>query len=214
MRQRHGFTLIELLVVVSIIALLGGMLLSGLLSSSTKVKYANSLQVCNSVRDAILAYATDCGELPIHEGTSGQYSGTAGTWVYQLQRMGKNPPYVNGLDSDDVEMVEPTTSGGMGTGQIFDKFGGALVFRACGASSDYRTYRGNNARLDNAFFVWSPGENGLEEFGAHYHGSFQPWDYDSTSNATTSGWKAFNRIEDPAAWHLNNNGGDDPVAGN
>jgi prepilin-type N-terminal cleavage/methylation domain-containing protein len=205
--KKNGFTLIELLVAIAIVATLMGMMLSGLMSTSVTVKRASSLAMCQSVRDAILAYQADCGELPWDDAPA--RGNNTGRWVYQLQRMGKAPPYINGLERDDI-----TVNDAAQTGKIYDKFGGVLKFRAPVVGNLLADYRRNLAKLDYPFFVWSPGADGMDEFTTLFvlyetygAGPADGWGINADN------WKTVVRLKDPDQW-CQNQGGDDPIAGN
>ncbi|MES2314757.1 MAG: type II secretion system protein [Patescibacteria group bacterium] len=68
---RRGFTLIELLVVIAIIAILTGIVVTGLTASKSKSRDAQRVSDLNQIQLALEQYFDRCGQYPATGGTDG-----------------------------------------------------------------------------------------------------------------------------------------------
>ena len=81
--RRRNFTLVELLVVIGIIAVLAGLLMTGIMSASAKAQNAKSLAEIKTLINAIQHYESAYGVLPIPSGALSD-DGTLSSDNYKL----------------------------------------------------------------------------------------------------------------------------------
>ena len=88
MKQNKAFTLIEILVVVSIIGILIGLLFPAIKGAIHKAKCAKAKTECESIVQAVNAYYTEYGKLPVANSAQGGTDETAypnGGWCDATQ---------------------------------------------------------------------------------------------------------------------------------
>lgn len=189
--KKRGFTLIEMMVVISIIMILSGMTLYGIQIAMDSAKRGDTRALCMQVRDAVSMYFTDCKVYPTHN----TLSAVPGQWIYELQRMGKKPPYLLGLDDEKI-----TLSGT--SGEIFDHYGSPLHFQVVGAAGSLQDYYRVSNTL-KTFYVWSRGPDQVDNFSTQY----TLWNTPSTSFTT------FAKLDNPEFW-ADSEGIDDIIVSN
>lgn len=188
---RRGFTLIEMMVVISIIMILAGMVLYGVQIAIDSARRSDTQALCMQVRDAISMYYTDCKVYPTHDATPPfthlelvYGNGVDGLWVYQLQRMGKKPPYLMGIDDTKLTLSS-------NRGEIIDHYDSALRFRVVGRAEYLSEYYRNSNTL-KTFYVWSCGKNQNDDFTSTYGDPL--WDTLATD------FKTFQKLSNPESW--------------
>ena len=97
--RRRGFTIIELLVVISIIAILASILLPTF-NKVRKVAQCGAVQgTIRALEQALRAYHDDNTLYPVEDKSDVPTTG----FLFQLQTLGLNSPYVRDLKMQDVE---------------------------------------------------------------------------------------------------------------
>lgn len=82
-KRMRGFTLVELLVVISIISLLASIVFASLNSARNKARYARAQADIYQLRNAMLMYKIDVGELP-PPGDLCSYCSNPPNWTWTL----------------------------------------------------------------------------------------------------------------------------------
>ena len=120
MRKKSAFTLIELLIVIAILGILMSLLFPAVTSTINAAKKASSKNDVTQIANAVIAYETEYGRLPITNGGSNE---VADNWLAALG--GSN---INSLNSKQRVFLEMTASkkGKSGTndlGKFVDPWG-------------------------------------------------------------------------------------------
>lgn len=96
-----GFTLVELLVVIAIIAILSSVVLASLNAAKQKSLYARAQTDINQIRNAMILYRLDHGELPpIGDNCSGCSNPPNSTWTVVIDALINGRYLADRLDKD------------------------------------------------------------------------------------------------------------------
>jgi len=171
-RSKHGFTLLEMLVVISIIAILSGLVVTGMTTAKAKAKVQVTKALISKIAAALESYYAAYGDYPptdlsdLYLGASNGVNNGIESVVACLSDQNKGGPFLSGIpenkytNKDGDSCSPPPTNWWFGDGQlreIVDEWNNPLVYFH---SRDYdNPFKGSNYSFNISGAAVAPQRN-------------------------------------------------------
>lgn len=176
-RHRRAFTLIELLVVIAILGILMTLLFPAVTGALENAKKAQAKNDATQIANAIVAYNTEYGRMPVSGG--GDASGVQLTGSLLQVLIGEegsgdvtNPRRITFFEAKDAKGGK----NGIAGGTYMDPWGNAYQLSIDGDYDNKITSPAGGGDIRKTVIVWSGGKNGALDSGAGRNDDVKSWE--------------------------------------